>query len=321
MFEGRENQNDHLSRIYSSEHEAKEHMDWMNRLRKAVEYLEDHLSQEYSVAEAAKAGNVSEFHFQRTFAVITEMSVGEYVRRRRLTLAAQDLLSGAEILDTALKWGYESQAAFTRAFRSLHGVTPGAVGAPGVLLKSFPPLSFRLEIVGAESMDYSIQKKGPFRVAGVVKKFTTQDNSNFKEIPQFWEKCNGNGVVSSIMDSAWSGGVMAESCCLGICMEFEENSDVFSYMIGSEVESHSTSISLPEGMEWATREIPEATWAVFPGEGAMPESMQMVWKRIFAEWFPTMDYVHAPLPELEVYRCHENGHNTFEIWIPVEKAV
>lgn len=84
-------------------------MAWIEALQKAIDYMEEHLLDEMPVEEIAKQANSSPFHFQRTFALLTDISVGEYLRRRRLTLAAGELCSSdARIIDLALKYGYDT---------------------------------------------------------------------------------------------------------------------------------------------------------------------------------------------------------------------
>ena len=106
-------------------------MDWPERMSAALDYIEDNLAGEIDFTEAAKLACCSPFYFQRLFLIVSGMTLGEYVRRRRLTLAAKELSSGpVKVIDVALKYGYDSPDAFTRAFRAVHGVTPQAARKP-----------------------------------------------------------------------------------------------------------------------------------------------------------------------------------------------
>ena len=116
-------------------------MEWIDRLNRAVEYLEGHLERP-DLAKAAKIACCSPYHFQRMFSLLAGVPLSEYIRRRRMSRAAADLQSGEKILDIALKYGYSSPTAFNRAFQAVHGLPPSAAKTPGTALKSYPPLRF-----------------------------------------------------------------------------------------------------------------------------------------------------------------------------------
>jgi AraC family transcriptional regulator len=289
-------------------------MDWIKRLNSALDYMEEHLLEKEDIRKIAAAANTSHFHFQRMFAIITDITVAEYIRRRRLTLAAGEIRKGEDILSTALKYGYESQASFTRAFSKMHGLTPAKSREPGARLKAYPPLTFNISITGAHSMEYEIREFESFTIAGVVREFTTIDGANMKEIPLFFQDMDKDGTIKKLMKKTETEGKLKGSL-LGVCMDFKDETEKFDFMIGIEPGKESET----EGLY--RREVPALTWAVFPGEGKMPDAIQLVWKRIFSEWFPSMDYEHADGPELEVYLpgpCEE-GECPFEVWIPIKK--
>lgn len=292
-----------------------ERLDWIERLNHALDYIEEHLTDSEDIKAIAAAANTSHFHFQRMFAIITDLTVAEYIRRRRLTLAAGEIQQGREILETALKYGYESQASFTRAFSRMHGFTPAKAREPGVKLKAYPPLTFNISIQGVHSMEYEIREFGPFSLAGYVREFTTVDGQNFKKIPKFFEELDKNGRMKKMMAGADPGGKM-KGAMLGVCMDFVEEREKFNFMIAMEPQVSADLTGLDK------RDVPALTWAVFPGNGPMPESIQSVWKRIFSEWFPATDYEHAEGPELEVYLQGSGDPEDdcpFEVWIPIKK--
>ncbi|MBN1066938.1 AraC family transcriptional regulator, partial [Clostridium botulinum] len=119
-------------------------MDWLDSMNKAVEYIEDNIIEKLDIEKVAKIALSSPFHFQRMYHVITGVTIAEYVRRRRLTLAAQDIISGEKIINVAYKYGYETPEAFTKAFRRMHGMSPSAAREPGANLKAYPKLSFHI---------------------------------------------------------------------------------------------------------------------------------------------------------------------------------
>ena len=116
-------------------------MEWLDRLNDALNYIEDNLKSEIEYEMAAKIACCSTYHFQRMFSYIAGVPLSEYIRNRRLTMAALDLQNGDKVIDVALRYGYESPTSFNRAFQKVHGVSPSAAQKEGTALKAFPPLA------------------------------------------------------------------------------------------------------------------------------------------------------------------------------------
>ncbi len=290
-------------------------VDWLERLYRAQKYMEDNLASEISYEKAAQIACCSSYHFQRMFSFISGVSLAEYIRRRRLTLAAIELQSGNEkVIDLAFKYGYESPDAFTRAFQKQHGVTPSAARGPGVLLKAYPRISFQITVRGDREMNYKIVEMPEFKVVGKGKQVSTQDGENNKIIPAFWWECFQNGFSAQLEKLADKRGVTGKSK-LGICMESTEDLSVFTYLIGVEYVDG----SIPEGFREV--KIPAATWAVFESVGPMPDAIQNLNQRIYGEWFPSTGYERAGGLDMEVYPEGDADDDQYrcEIWIPVMK--
>lgn len=284
-------------------------MDWLDAMNKAVEYLEENINEKLDIDKVSRIALSSPFHFQRMYHMMTGVTIAEYVRRRRLTLAAQDILSGEKIIDVAYKYGYETPESFTKAFGKMHGINPSAAREPGAKLKAYPKLSFHISIKGDKKMDYKIIEKESFSVIGKKTRITMVDNQNFNLVPKFWNNCRIDGTQEWLCKRAGKLGM------LGICMDFDKDTEEFNYMIAVE----EVNKALPEGFE--SRTIPAATWAVFESIGPMPEAAQDVTKRIFSEWFPATGYEHACAPEIEVYPAGDVSSPDYrcEIWIPIKK--
>jgi len=140
-------------------------MDWITRLQKSIDYIESHLLDEVSIEEIAETAFVSSFHYQRIFSLLTQMTISEYVRKRRLAMAGQELSASAnKVIDAAMKYGYDSPESFSKAFTRFHGITPAAARTPGASLKSFSPLVLKITIEGGTTMDYRIEKRKAFKV-------------------------------------------------------------------------------------------------------------------------------------------------------------
>ena len=276
---------------------------WNEGIADAVAYMEDHLTDELSIGQIAKRANVSGFYFQRIFSALCGFTVGEYIRNRRLTLAAQELCSArARVLDIALKYGYESPDSFTRAFIRFHGVSPSAAREPGVRLNAFAPLKIKLTLEGGTMLEYKIVEKEQFTVVGVSRKF--HGGNSYEELPAFWnEHCSNSEEMKAVCGT------------YGICIDAEDDS--FDYIIA---DNYLPWKEVPEGC--VTRVIPAGTWAVFPCRGALPKALQDVLTRIWSEWLPSCRaYKLAGSYNVEMYTPHhENPADDYsEIWIPLEK--
>lgn len=285
-------------------------MDWVEGLNRAVDYIEAHLEGELELEQAAKAAACSLFHFQRVFPYVAGVTLTEYIRRRRMTLAAFALTEGGEkVIDLAARFGYESPTAFNRAFQSVHGVSPTAARAMGTKLTAFPRISFSITIKGGTAMDYEIVKREGFRIVGLkcAEEMTMEDC--FQKVPVFWEKVGREGWIPKLcqlMDGGQPAGILGVSTCDG---------GAFSgYYVAV-----ATDEPCPEGMEEYT--VPGGTWAVFQCVGPMPEAMQEVQQRIISEWLPTSGYEYAAAPDIEVYGAGDQRAPDCrsQVWLPIVK--
>jgi len=284
-------------------------MEWLERMNRALDYIERHLEEELNLEEAARAAYSSAFHFHRLFHMVSGLTVTEYVRRRRLTLAAQELASTeARVVDVALKYGYDSPESFAKAFRRLHGVSPSEARHPGVRLKAFPRMEFQIALKGVHAMDYRMVEREAFHVVGKVLHTTLRDGENFRAIPAFWNSGYEEGWIPRLESLT---GKMA----MGVCLPMYPGEEELSYMIAVEAGPEAA------GEEWTGYTVPALTWAVFTAVGPLPGSIQETFRRIFQEWFPSTNYEHDHGPELEVYLDGDSSAPDYrcEVWIPVVK--
>ena len=146
-------------------------MDSLRAMNTALAYLEKHLTENIDYGEVSKIACCSEYHFKRMFSFLSGIGISEYVRRRRLTLAAFDLKeTNLRILDIAVKYGYDSADSFSRAFHSMHGILPSEARNENTPLKAYPRMTFQLSVKGGCEMNYRIVEKGPFKLAGFKKR-------------------------------------------------------------------------------------------------------------------------------------------------------
>lgn len=280
-------------------------MEWITRLNHAINYIEEHLCDTVDYDEIAKLACCSTYHFQRMFAYMADTTLSEYIRRRRMSKAAVDLQSGSEkIIDIALRYGYDSPTAFNRAFKSIHGVAPSQIKEDGVLIKTFPLISFNITIKGAEQMEYKIENKDAFRIIGVSEPLHREIEKNFEVVPQMWQNAVTDGIIQRLADMM-NGEPMG---MLGISICNEEN---WRYFIAV-ASSHGIDSTLQEYI------VPAATWAIFSGSGS-GQSIQELEKRIITEWLPTSGYEYGNAPDVEVYLNPDPKNTKYEVWIPVVK--
>lgn len=284
-------------------------MEWTQAIGEAVTYMEAHLTQALTVEEIAGQVFLSPFYFQRGFTLLCGFTVGDYLRRRRLTLAGSELLATQDkIIDIALKYGYDSPDSFTKAFTRFHGVTPTAVRKEGGLIKAFAPLKLKFTLEGGFSMEYKIVEKEAFTVLGVERAIGYQ--TAFQEIPAFWEE-----HCQSPLQSAVCG-------VFGVCLDEKRGPDAFTYLIA---DLYLPWKEIPQGC--VTEIIPKHTWAVFPCKGPLPDALQAVNRQIFSQWLPNCrEYEIAAGYNIEWYdspigfpKGTADENYTSEIWIPVKK--
>lgn len=282
-------------------------MDWIERLNLSLEYIEQNLTEKPDYEKIARIACCSAYHFQRMFAYLAGVPLGEYIRRRRMTLAAAELQTGdAKVIDLALKYGYDSPTAFNRAFQGVHGIAPSAARERGVSLQAFLPISFKIMVKGAAQMEYRIEQKESFRIVGLSAPLKENLEENFQVVPQLWAKAAQEGVMpklAAMMDTPIKG-VLGVSACMG--------KDWYYYI--------AVASTLPlADTGFVEYTVPACTWAVFPGTGSMPGSIQTLEQRIVTEWLPTSGYEYADAPDVELYLTPDPQNATFEVWVPVVK--
>jgi len=277
-------------------------MNWVEILNKVIDYIEDNLLEDITCSQIAYHVHVSNAHLQRGFYALTGLSIGEYVRNRRLTLAGHDLSVGNEkIIDVAFKYGYKTPESFSKAFSRFHEVTPSQARRKRVHLKSYNRLTIKIILEGGSVMDYRIEMKEAFTVVVMARVFT-EDSAT--EIPAFWGEYFAQGLNEQVIPA------------MGVCGEVKSVGKDFRYGIGCPEEMVEV---VPDGFEkW---EIPAGTWAIFKCIGAMPNAIQAMWNRIYSEWLPQAKYELVPSYDIECYPGSDVDSPDYvsEIWIPVKE--
>lgn len=279
-------------------------MDWTMRMNRALDYIEANLEAEIDLKQAARLALCTLNNFSNMFLVTTGIQVSEYIRRRRLSLAATDLQnSDMKIIDISLKYGYSSPTAFNRAFQNQHKVSPQYAKVRKVPLVTYPRISLQINIRGDTEVKIRIEHKPAFTVIGTKKRFRN-DMEGDHHIPDFWQQTPKEtyDILRSLADTD-------PKKFMGLCADFDGVHE-FDYYIAV-----ASTKDVTEGL--VKYAVPEATWVILEKDGDLIGLSQRFWK----EWLPSSGYKRADesIPDIEVYpddNMTENNFN-YELWFPI----
>lgn len=295
-------------------------MEWLTKMNSALDYIEQNLTAQIDLNEVCKRACCSSYNFQRMFSFITDVTLAEYIRRRRLTAAAFELQSSdSKVIDVAMKYGYDSATSFARAFSALHGINPKQARRPGVLLKAYPKISFQISIKGEKEMNYRIETKEDFHVFGIEIMASLSGEEGFLRPDQLWKKCQSNGEYDKLYEDA--GGlpefVPQDLCRIHAVENYRKTEgNTFSYMLFA----FATKNSKTDG--YTKMHIPSQTYAVFSSDkfrwDEFNDVLSGMQKRFYSEWLPTANYERVDAANFEIYGGDEElGY--LELWFPVNK--
>ena len=274
-------------------------MNYINELQKAIDYIEDNLENNINFEIVAKEVGMSAFYFHRIFSAVIGISPTTYIRNRRLTVAAQEISkNNKSILDIALKYGFESHEAFSRAFKNFHGVVPKMAKTDGNEFKNFSRANLEFEVNTNNILNYRIETRDTIKVLAFIRQFNIE---NKDEIPRYWKELKESGTLEKISNNY-------KKDLLGICIGTQSD---FEYKYGIGIEQTE---DLEINIEMEKIEIPKSTWVVFKCEGQDEKNINELWSRIYKEFFITSSYKQCMDIDFELY----DDKNT-EIWIPISK--
>lgn len=295
-------------------------MEILKTLNTAVDFIENNLTENINYNEIAKLSYCSSYNFHRVFTFVCGVSPIEYVKRRRLTQAAFDLLDGKnKVIDVAIKYKYESSESFSRAFKNMHGFSPSSAKKNESKLCAYPRMSFQINIKGADKMEYRIEKKGELKAFGCEAIISEVGDERYYEHPGvFWQEINcTGGKYNTMMDKKGytEHPEFPNMCSIHGIQNYKKTpKDTYSYMIGAFVTKDS------DTSEFAEITIPPATYVVFP-TGSFPwdkfgEIVGTLYNRIYSEWFPASKYKRADSADFEMYGGDTEAAS-MELWIPI----
>ncbi len=301
-------------------------MDWVQGIQNAIEYIENHITEDIDYEEVAKAAYSSSFHFQRVFGIICGMTLGEYIRRRRLTLAGYDLLSNkVKVIDVALKYGYDTPESFSRAFARFHGIKPSQVNR-NCSLNSLSRLSVKIDLIGGNEMNYKIKEMEKLVLVGFKKHFSgvPYGDERTKQEEEFF---------SSTRAKQWL--LIGASCDYSkeYCIVTKVNDNGYDFYIAYELDEwtrnelynpQTTGVDFMDKLGFETIVIPKTLCAVFETDRKKRPVGDYIdiRKRIVTEWLPSSGYLLSDAPEVVIMHWRPKGNwdkeRFIEICLPIE---
>lgn len=286
---------------------------WLNQI---VDVVEEDLAADLDVVRLAAALGTTEYHLRRMFSALAGMPLSEYVRRRRMTVAAAEVVAGSrDLLDVAVRHGYGSTEAFGRAFRSVHGAGPGEVRRDGGPLRTQPRLRFRLTVEGAHPMDVRLVSRPAFRLAGRAARVPLVHQGVNPAIQRHVTSLapEEHARLKALGD-AEPPGLLAVSSDLD--PDRREGSEL-TYLHGVAVTD-----STPVPGDLDVLPVAAGSWAVFRAAGPYPQTLQTLWAATATEWFPSNPWRLREGPEIVAVleRADDFSTATVELWLPVEGA-
>ncbi|MBM7503546.1 GyrI-like domain-containing protein [Agromyces aurantiacus] len=280
-----------------------------------VEHIESHLTEEIDIAALAADAGTTEYHLRRMFSSLAGMPLSEYIRRRRMTVAASEVIAGRELLDVAVRSGYGSAEAFARAFRSVHGVGPGDVRRDGGPLRSQPQLRFRLTIEGNTPMDTRIADRPGFRLVGHAARVPLiHDGPNPHIQAHIASLPEAEHLRLKVLGDTEPTGILQVTD--DVDPDSAEGTEL-TYLHGVAV---ADGTPVPDDLD--VIDVAAGTWAVFRASGPYPAALQATWAATAADWFPSNPWRLRPGPSIVAVldRAADFSTATTELWLPVERA-
>ena len=286
----------------------------LHELNNVIDYIEDHLTEDISLSNISEYVGISDFHFRQIFFYISGMTLSEYIKNRKLSQAGLDLLNGEKVTDVALKYGYQSIDGFRRAFKKWSGILPSEVFKKGVG-KSFPKLTFVINVKGGINMEFKIEDKPAFNLVGVSKRVPMQFEGVNHEIVKLAESITDK-QKEELHSLQNVGPYEIVNASYEADANFLKEEGHLTHLIGVLTTKNEVSDSLQKVS------VDASTWAVFPNEGPFPSTLQETMAKVYSEWLPASNYelINAPVFSFTKMAEDKKDHAYSEVWVPVKKV-
>ena len=285
----------------------------LKELNHVIDYIEKHLTDNLSLEKISEYAGVSDYHFRKIFFYLSGLTLSEYIKNRRLSEANADLLRGERVTDIAFKYGYQSLDGFTRAFKKWSGFLPSDAAKTG-MRKSFPKLSFVITVRGGISMEFRIENKPAFNLAGVSKRVPMQFEGVNNEIVKL-----AQSITQEQRDEMHALQNMEPyeivNASFDSDTDFLREEGELTHLIGvltTEDQVSERLVKVP---------VEAYTWAIFPNEGPFPSTLQDTMARTYSEWLPSSNYeiINAPSFSFTKMNEYKKDYAYSEVWIPVRE--
>ena len=293
-------------------------MEWIVAIQKAINYIEEHLLEEINYEDVADHVNISSYEFHRAFSFMTGITPTIYIRNRRLSLAAKEIIdTDAKIIDIAFKYGYDTSESFSKAFTRFHNVSPKNARENMSKLVLFNPFSIKLTIEGG-TMNYKITETKGLKFLTICKNFKNEivNDPNNHDIPVFWDECYKNGSIDKLLSLRPIGNQLL----YGLCNPCKED-NTFDYSIGIILDENTTLLTEDEinKFGFSIMEVPSAKYVLLDCYGEDASCIKKTWTKFYKEFLPQMGYSAANAVDFEVYYGDDRPGLFCELWIPICK--
>ena len=292
----------------------------IQHIQQAICYMEQHICEPIQYADVAESVHMSNYNFHRTFSFIVGMTAMEYIRKRRLTLAAQELQdTDISVLDAAYKYGYESPESFSKAFSRFHGSTPKQAKRKGAKLRLFNPLVIKITLEGGNIMDYRMEHRERQQFIALVRSFSNEiiNDDSDHSIPDFWAECAEKDLIEPMKNLRAEG----KRDLYGLCSPVRDNKTHFCYGIGILLDGDTDASQAEQFIRsgYTIWQTDPADYAVFPCIGHDGDCLGEVWSKFFKEFSPQTGYAQTDGTDYEIYFEHSKKDLFCELWVPVKK--
>lgn len=300
-------------------------MDWITGIQNAINYIEDHLTDEIDYERVAKESFSSSYHFQRVFSILCGYTLGEYIRNRRLTLAGTELATGREkVIDIAAKYGYESPDSFAKAFQKFHGIAPSQARGNGAVLKSFSRLSLKISLEGGNMMNYRIEERPDLHLTGFKRRFGGTPADRKMQDHEF-------AVSTRLKQYILMGMAKDKDVVFEVLSNFAD--DGYDFHIAYELdpyclEDFDADLG-PEIAGWYEHfTIPSGQYLVCETRRCRypTDELEELRKQAVSEWLPSSGYQLRDAPEFDIIHWfYKYGDEALqetrytELWLPIVK--
>lgn len=295
-------------------------MEWITAMQQAIAYIETHLMEQINYEDVAKQVHTSSYEFHRAFSFLTGMTANTYIRNRRLSLAAREVLeTDVKITDIALKYGYDTPESFTKAFTRFHGIAPKLAREEAAKLVLFNPLVIKITVEGGKSMDYRIVQTKPQKFLAVARSFRNEiiNEEGNHDIPDFWGECQEQNLINPMLELRPAG----KRDLYGLCTPTKEGQATFEYGIGILVDGDTANFDLHaiESAGYRIWDVKPGTYVVFDCMGEDGDCISDTWSKFYTQFLPQMGYEAEAETDYEIYLDNGPSGLFCELWIPVKK--